>query len=128
MALLSPVFMLVSLLILTGAQLLSDNIGLANAARAGAQAAALAAYADWQQGKSAASTQADATAAATVAVDEEEAGAPSCSRGGGCVTATPTTGATSGTTLWLVSVYSTVSPFIPLVAPLTISASAGAAQ
>lgn len=110
----SPLLLGLATLIMVGAQLFSSEIGLTNAARAGAAAAAEAVSQDLPPGPPAAAAAAD-----------EEGGPISCSSGS-CVTVTPTTGSASGATIYVVSVQATISPLIPLAPPLTIEAQAGA--
>ncbi|MHB8573000.1 MAG: TadE/TadG family type IV pilus assembly protein [Candidatus Dormibacteria bacterium] len=121
MALLLPVLLaLVSAAIVAG-QLITTNIGLASAARAGAAAAAL----DVQSGNIA-TEAADAANAAR----QEEGGTLNCQAGGSvpasCVSLTTTTGSSSGIQIEVVVVYGTVTPYLTGVAPITVQANAAA--
>ena len=117
-ALLLPVVLLLVLLVLVGGQLLRTQIHLTSAARAGAQAAAAAV----RRGASPLGAAQQAAQAEGTPLACAGPGVPA-----GCVAVAATTGARSGITLEVVSVYASVQPWWGRAGEIQLVARAAAA-
>ncbi len=117
-ALLLPVLVLLAFLVVVGAEILRTQIGITDAARAGAVAAAAAAI----RGTPPLAAADSAAASEGIHLLCSGTGVPAS-----CVSVTTATGAQSGITMEVVDVYDSVVPWWPFGGAITVHAEAAAA-